>query len=68
MFVCLCHAVTSRQVAEAVRNGASTTGQVAKSCGAGSDCGRCRKLIRSLISPPDATPEGRGARSATTRP
>ncbi len=53
MFVCLCHGVTSQTVADAVAAGASTTKQVAKACGAGSECGRCRHTVRAII---EATP------------
>jgi len=49
MFVCLCNGVTSQTVADAVAAGASTTKQVAKACGAGSECGRCRHTVRAII-------------------
>lgn len=52
MFVCLCRGVTSHTVAEAVAAGATTTKQVAKACGAGADCGRCKHTVRAII---DAT-------------
>jgi bacterioferritin-associated ferredoxin len=49
MFVCLCTGVTSHAVSEAVSNGASTSKEVAAVCGAGSDCGRCKRTVRSII-------------------
>jgi bacterioferritin-associated ferredoxin len=49
MFVCLCNGVTSQMVADAVAAGASTTKDVAKACGAGVDCGRCRRTVRAII-------------------
>ncbi|MGY4711682.1 (2Fe-2S)-binding protein [Mycolicibacterium sp. CBM1] len=49
MFVCLCSGVTSQTVIEAVAGGATTTKQVAKACGAGSECGRCRRTVRAII-------------------
>lgn len=49
MFVCLCNGVTSQTVADAVAAGASTTKQVAKACGAGSECGRCKHTVRAII-------------------
>ncbi|GAY13519.1 bacterioferritin-associated ferredoxin [Mycobacterium sp. shizuoka-1] len=52
MFVCLCNGVTSQVVAEAVEAGATTTKKVAKACGAGAECGRCRRTVRAII---DAT-------------
>jgi bacterioferritin-associated ferredoxin len=49
MFVCLCLAVTNQAVRNAVQNGARTSQQVATACGAGSDCGRCRRTLRAII-------------------
>jgi bacterioferritin-associated ferredoxin len=54
MFVCLCNGVTSQTVADAVAAGASTTKQVAKACGAGSECGRCRHTVRAIIEAAEA--------------
>jgi bacterioferritin-associated ferredoxin len=49
MFVCLCTGATSQVVNEVVACGASTSKEVAAACGAGSDCGRCRRTVRALI-------------------
>jgi bacterioferritin-associated ferredoxin len=49
MYVCLCHGVTSQIVADAVEAGATTTKQVAQACGAGAECGRCRRTVRAII-------------------
>jgi bacterioferritin-associated ferredoxin len=49
MFVCLCNGVTSHVVSEAVANGACTSKQIAEACGAGGDCGRCRRTLRAMI-------------------
>ena len=49
MFVCLCNGVTSQTVADVVAAGASTTKEVAQACGAGADCGRCRRTVRAMI-------------------
>ncbi|WP_108055256.1 MULTISPECIES: bacterioferritin-associated ferredoxin [Mycobacteriaceae] len=50
MFVCLCLGVTSQEVTTAVENGAWTSKQVATACGAGSDCGRCRRTVQAVIA------------------
>lgn len=50
MFVCLCLGLTTRDVTRAVERGACTSRQVASMCGAGSDCGRCRPTVRSIIA------------------
>jgi bacterioferritin-associated ferredoxin len=49
VFVCLCNGITSQVVADVIAEGASTTNQIAASCGAGADCGRCRRTLRSLL-------------------
>lgn len=49
MFVCLCTGVTTQVVTDVVASGATTSKQVAQACGAGSDCGRCRRTVRALI-------------------
>ena len=57
MFVCLCNGVTSHMVVDAVAAGASTTKEVAQACGAGADCGRCRRTVRAILNSasPDRT-------------
>ncbi len=50
MYVCLCLGVTIENVSDAVNAGASTCNQVAEACGAGSECGRCRRTVRSIIA------------------
>lgn len=54
MYVCLCNGVTSQTVAGAVSNGASTTKEVAEACGAGADCGRCRRTVRAILTASDS--------------
>jgi bacterioferritin-associated ferredoxin len=49
MFVCLCLGVTSHTVGDAVAAGANTSKKVAEACGAGSECGRCRRTVRAII-------------------
>jgi bacterioferritin-associated ferredoxin len=49
MFVCLCNGVTSQTVTDLVTSGASTSKQIGDACGAGTDCGRCRRTLRAII-------------------
>lgn len=60
MYVCLCVGVTNHTVSECVARGASTSKEVAAACGAGVDCGRCRRTLRAIIAAsaqPDADRE-----------
>ncbi|MDX1872372.1 (2Fe-2S)-binding protein [Mycolicibacterium sp. 120266] len=50
MFVCLCTGATTQAVSEAVAAGATTSKQIAEACGAGSDCGRCRRTLRAILA------------------
>jgi bacterioferritin-associated ferredoxin len=62
MFVCLCLGITTDAVRDAIDNGASTSRQVAAACGAGSQCGRCRRTVRAIIAAhegADAAPKHR---------
>jgi bacterioferritin-associated ferredoxin len=50
MYVCLCVGATNQTVCDAVAGGASTSKEVAAACGAGGDCGRCRRTLRAIIA------------------
>ncbi len=50
MYVCLCVGATSQTVSDVVAQGASTSREIAAACGAGADCGRCRRTLRAIIA------------------
>jgi bacterioferritin-associated ferredoxin len=58
VFVCLCNGITSQAVADAIADGASTTNQIAAVCGAGAECGRCRRTLRKLLGAPHGNHSG----------
>jgi bacterioferritin-associated ferredoxin len=49
MFVCVCNAVTDREVEAAIDAGAQTPSEVTARCGAGGDCGSCHHMIEQMI-------------------
>jgi len=49
MWVCVCHAVTDREVVSAIEAGACSREAVTKACGAGGDCGSCHRTIERMI-------------------
>jgi bacterioferritin-associated ferredoxin len=49
MFVCICRAVTERQVAAAIDGGALNREAVTRACRAGDDCGACHGTIEDMI-------------------
>lgn len=49
MYVCICHAVTDKQIVAAVEDGAEDITSLADSLGAGTGCGTCREHTQRLI-------------------
>jgi bacterioferritin-associated ferredoxin len=49
MYVCICRAVTDKQVKSTLEAGATTVAEVTRACGAGGDCGGCEGAIEDMI-------------------
>lgn len=49
MYVCVCSAVTERQVHEAVNAGAQTLGDLRRDLGVAVECGRCATCARQCL-------------------
>ena len=49
MYVCLCKGVTDRQIKAAINEGACSMGQLRKSLGVASQCGKCSTSARELL-------------------
>jgi bacterioferritin-associated ferredoxin len=49
MYVCVCHAVTEQDVADAIDEGAETVAGVGAACQAGRDCGACHETIEGML-------------------
>ena len=56
MYVCLCNAFTDRDVNRAIDDGARTAGQVYKRLEAIPQCGKCKDMIREMVSARHALP------------
>ncbi|MQY51091.1 (2Fe-2S)-binding protein [Rhodocyclus tenuis] len=58
MYVCICNAVTTCQVAQAHAEGADSLRHLREQLGVGTCCGKCcgeaRALLRELSAPPPA--------------
>lgn len=65
MIVCLCHGVNDRTIRACVEDGADTVREVGRRCGAGTDCGSCRRTIKQVIQEHD---EAQVAKSACSLP
>jgi bacterioferritin-associated ferredoxin len=53
MYVCVCRAVTDREVEGAIEGGADTLEKVVAACGAGGGCGACHNAIEDMIESRD---------------
>jgi bacterioferritin-associated ferredoxin len=49
MYVCICHAVTDREVTEALDAGADSLAAVSGATRAGSSCAMCHDTIEELV-------------------
>ncbi|MFJ6213913.1 bacterioferritin-associated ferredoxin [Streptomyces sp. NPDC092296] len=56
MYVCSCHAVTEQRIQREIAAGAATPREIAKGCGAGTDCGSCVRRIQALLGHHGARP------------
>lgn len=49
MYVCVCNAVTNRQISATIAQGANTFQALRDQLGVGSCCGKCSKDVRSQL-------------------
>ena len=49
MYICICNAVTQRQVEESAKAGVASVDELAASLGVGAGCGRCRECASELL-------------------
>jgi bacterioferritin-associated ferredoxin len=49
VYICLCNAITDRQIVQAAEHGARSTDDLAQDLGVGLGCGRCRSCAKSLL-------------------
>ena len=70
MVLCICRAITDREIDAAVSAGARSVDAVSACCGAGTDCGACREAIEARIEdscaacPRRGTPDCRSSSGA----
>lgn len=49
MYICICNAITDRQVRECAEEGASSVEDLTARLGVGAGCGRCRECAAELL-------------------
>jgi bacterioferritin-associated ferredoxin len=50
MFVCICRAVTDRQIRNAIAGGARSMRELREKLGVCSDCGKCGPCAKEMLS------------------
>jgi bacterioferritin-associated ferredoxin len=50
MYICVCKAVTDKQILHAVDTGMRTRKELFQCLGVGSDCGKCNKHVKKLLA------------------
>ncbi len=50
MYVCVCKAVSDKELRQIIEGGARSAAEVERSCGAGGDCGSCVGEIEELLA------------------
>ena len=49
MIVCSCKGLNERAIQAVIREGACSVQEIGRRCGAGTDCGCCRGMLREMI-------------------
>ena len=49
MIVCVCKRVSDTKLLNVIQDGARTVDDVTRCCGAGGDCGACKRMIGEMI-------------------
>jgi bacterioferritin-associated ferredoxin len=49
MYICICNAITDRQIRAAVAAGAASLGEVSMQLGVGAGCGCCRDAAQRVV-------------------
>lgn len=52
MYICICNAITDRQIKTAVANGATTLGDLQFELGVATDCGTCMESAMQFLPAP----------------
>ena len=56
MYVCLCNAITERDVRECVRRGCCSMDELSVELGVGTCCGRCRPVASEILNETQSQP------------
>jgi bacterioferritin-associated ferredoxin len=66
MYICICNAITERQIVQAAELGARTSRDLAHGLGVGLGCGRCASCAKALLVETVARITGRSGELAAS--
>ena len=49
MYICICNAITERDVRECARRGCGSLDELSVKLGVGAGCGRCRPMAKEIL-------------------
>jgi bacterioferritin-associated ferredoxin len=49
MYICICNAVTEREIRQCAQLGASSLGELRECLGVASNCGQCKQAARQIL-------------------
>jgi bacterioferritin-associated ferredoxin len=64
MYVCVCHAVTDRQIREAAQGGARTLKDLRRDLGVTRECGRCASCAQECLQEANGCAKQQGHKKA----
>ncbi|CCQ10125.1 Bacterioferritin-associated ferredoxin [Pseudoalteromonas luteoviolacea B = ATCC 29581] len=50
MYICICHGVTDKKIAQTIENGAMTMRDLAKELNVGTQCGKCTNCTKKILN------------------
>ena len=50
MYICICNAITEREVRDCVRRGCCSMDELSSELGVGTSCGRCRPVANDILN------------------
>jgi bacterioferritin-associated ferredoxin len=68
MYICICNAITDRQIVQAAEQGARSPEDLANGLGVGLGCGRCTSCAKTLLQETVAALTGSGGAGAPRVP
>ena len=57
MYVCICNAITDKQIRQAAESGVRSLWELQKELGVASNCGKCGEMAAAIIRDTKATPQ-----------